>query len=112
VAWLKRKKKMNTEQKIRIPLNIFDDEGNMVDTTDCELTISQISDIIDHAAQLILLHRDEKPIGEVLSELDEALSVSDVLDYKETSKEEWPENYDKPDFLKPDVMAGYQKLKR
>jgi len=48
-------------------------------------------------------------------DLDYEDMLCDVCYEKEEkfpSKEEWPENYDKPDFLKPDVMAGYQKLKR
>ena len=71
------------EQKIRIALNIFDDEANVVDSADILLTVSQISDIVDHAAQLILLQRESRPIGGVLSELEEALEVSGVIAYRE-----------------------------
>lgn len=67
------------DNKITIDLNIFDDEGNIVDGTTSDLTLNQISDIIDHAAQLILMHRAGQDISEILDNLDEALTVSDVL---------------------------------
>lgn len=70
---------MPQNDKITIDLNIFDDEGNVVDGTTSDLTRAQISDIIDHAAQLILLHREGKNIDDVIAELDEALTVADVI---------------------------------
>lgn len=69
-------------EKIPVSLSIFDDEGGQVDTTDAELTVPQISDIVDHASQLILLWRQGKTMAQleqVLSELDNALVVSSVL---------------------------------
>lgn len=45
---------MTNENKIAVDLNVFDDDGVVVDGTTMELTLDQISDIIDHATQLIL----------------------------------------------------------
>ena len=62
-----------------IALNIFSDDGVVVDTTTAELTLDQISDIIDHAAQLILNVRSGQSDVD-LSELEEALVVAGVID--------------------------------
>ena len=62
-----------------ISLNIFSDDGVVVDTTTAELTLDQISDIIDHAAQLILNVRAGQSDVD-LSELEEALVVAGVID--------------------------------
>ena len=62
-----------------IALNIFSDDGVVVDTTTAELTLDQISDIIDHAAQLILNVRAGRSDVD-LSELEEALVVAGVID--------------------------------
>ena len=62
-----------------IALNIFSDDGVVVDTTTAELTLDQISDIIDHAAQLILNVRAGQSDVD-LSELEEALVVAGVID--------------------------------
>lgn len=62
-----------------IALNIFSDDGVVVDTTTAELTLDQISDIIDHAARLILNVRNGQS-GVDLSELEEALVVAGVID--------------------------------
>lgn len=40
---------------INITLNTFDDEGNIVDTTNQDIQLSQVSDIIDHATQVSIL---------------------------------------------------------
>lgn len=68
-----------TEGKITLDLNVFDDEGNIVDGTTAELTRARISDIIDHAAELILAHRQGRDIALSLAELDEAMTVADVI---------------------------------
>jgi hypothetical protein len=65
--------------KINLDLNVFDDDGNVVDHADTELSREQISDIVDHASQIVLLRREGKDFEAVLDELDEALSVSGVL---------------------------------
>ncbi len=71
------------EGEITINLNIFDDAGNQVDSTTCPLTEAQISDIIDHASQAILVRRRcPAEVGNVLDELEDALEVSDVINKK------------------------------
>lgn len=52
-----------------------------VDSTSSDLSLNHIADIIDHASQLILIHRASQDISDsdVLDNLDEALTVSDVL---------------------------------
>ncbi len=68
------------KSKITINLNIFDDAGNQVDSTTCPLTEAQISDIIDHASQAILVRRRfPVEVGNVLDELENALEVCDVI---------------------------------
>jgi hypothetical protein len=66
-------------QKLTIDLNVFDADGIVVDGTTAEMTLPQISDVIDHATQLILLRRDGKDVSEVMDELEEALVSSGVL---------------------------------
>ncbi len=74
---------MTNENKTAVDLNVFDDDGVVVDGTTMELTLDQISDIIDHATQLILQHRQERPIGEILDELDSALTAASVITYRD-----------------------------
>lgn len=62
-----------------IDLNVFDDDGNVVDTAPAELTHAQLSDVVDHAAQLVLQIRGGGDTTSTLAELEEALVVSDVL---------------------------------
>lgn len=71
---------MSDTDKITIDLNIFDDEGNVVDGTTSEMTREQISDVIDHAAQLIIMRRDGLDIEGILDELEEALSSAGVIE--------------------------------
>lgn len=63
-----------------LTLNIFDDEGRVVDTTTTEMSLAQISDVVDHASQAILVRRSGGDINPILDELDEALSASNVLE--------------------------------
>lgn len=62
-----------------INLNVFDDDGNVVDGTTATLSHDQLSVIVDHASQAILLRREGKSFDAVLNDLDEALSSSDVI---------------------------------
>lgn len=66
--------------KTTYDLNVFSDDGIVVDSTSVDLTHNQVSDIIDHAAQLILELRDDKPIGDVAAELEEALVLGGVIE--------------------------------
>lgn len=74
--------------EVTVYLNIMDDSGNVVDNTTSTLTIDQVSDIIDHAAQLVLVARDKdgdwsglvsRDVPGILSELEEALVTADVI---------------------------------
>src|SRR3546814_1734808 len=70
-------------EKITIDLNVFDDEGNVVDGTTADLSHEQISDIIDHASQMILARRDDgntSSLDAILDELEEALVSAGVID--------------------------------
>lgn len=69
---------------ISITLNTRDDEGNIVDTYDIDLTREQISDIIDHAADVVMLSdtlsnfvNDKLKLA--MDELGEALEVPGVI---------------------------------
>ncbi|QOX80803.1 hypothetical protein FY034_17415 (plasmid) [Trichlorobacter lovleyi] len=64
---------------IPVTLNTFDNSGNVVDTTTMNLNTDTISDIIDHAAQLIIVKRDGGDTSDVLWELEEALQTADVI---------------------------------
>lgn len=66
---------------VNVVLNTFDDEGNVVDTDNMDLTNSQVSDIIDHAAQLIIMQRDRDSvgIGSAMLELEAALENAGVI---------------------------------
>lgn len=64
---------------VTLDLNVLDDDGNIVDGTTANLSVAQISGIVDHASQLILNRREGHSLDNVLDELDEALSVADVI---------------------------------
>jgi hypothetical protein len=66
--------------KVTVDLNVFDDDGSVVDSTTATMTVGELSDIVDHASQLIILRREGKPFEEVMDELDEALSVAEVIE--------------------------------
>jgi hypothetical protein len=76
----------SNENMVSVLLNHFDEEGNAVDSSTMELSESNISDIIDHAAQLAVVMRDmaNKKAGidafdHVYAELESALVVSGVI---------------------------------
>lgn len=73
---------------ITIDLNVFDDDGNVVDGTTATLSNDQVSDIVDHASQSIILRREGKNFDSVLNELDEALSSSEVIQSPDESSDE------------------------
>lgn len=62
---------------ITISLNSHDDDGNVVDTHEMELTREQISDIIDHAADVGLIA--DVLNNPLVDELHEALEVAGVI---------------------------------
>ena len=67
--------------KVVVDLNIFDEEGLVVDSATSNITVEQASDIIDHAAQLVLVYRRSQSVDGVIDELDEALSSADVISH-------------------------------
>ncbi len=76
---------MNNEI-LTLTLNEFDAEGILVDTVSMDISATQASDIIDHAAQLLIiatsLNKGESSIvdfNNVLAKLHESLSVADVI---------------------------------
>lgn len=77
--------------KTTLRLNSFDPEGNVAGEKITALSADQLSDIVDHAAQLTLLRREGKELGGVLDELEEALSAADVL-----PEQSQPPAYDQP----------------
>lgn len=75
-----------TADTVNVTLNSFDCEGNQVDTDNMDITKSQVSDIIDHSAQLAVVMRDMaagrcgiEAFDQVFSELDEALNSAGVV---------------------------------
>lgn len=71
-------------EKVVVNLNILDDKGNVVDGATSEMTHKQISDVVDHAAQLILIRRAaRRSSGDMeyaLSDLEEVLVDAGVID--------------------------------
>jgi len=76
--------KAGKEPLITVDLNIFDDERNVVDGTTAEMTLGQISDVIDHAAQLVVVRRSaRRSSGDtdgILAELEEAVLAAGVVE--------------------------------
>lgn len=70
------------ESTIPVLLNHFDDEGLVVDSSTMMLSDTQISDIVDHAAQLIILKREQASDDDIqgaYDELENALVTAAVL---------------------------------
>lgn len=71
---------------VNVTLSSFDAEGNQVDTSNIDLSQNTVSDIVDHAAQLVVVMRDmaAKQCGieafdQVYGELEEALASAGVV---------------------------------
>ena len=66
--------------KIRLNLNVFDDQGDVIDSAYCDLDLEEIENIVSKAAQFILYKRDGFTwIKHVGDELEEALVVAGVI---------------------------------
>jgi len=72
---------------VNVTLNTFDADGNVVDTDNMDLKESQVSDIVDHAAQLAIVMRDIaakrnkiEDFDQVFSELEDALVSAGVIE--------------------------------
>jgi hypothetical protein len=68
------------DSRVTIDLNFFDNNGVLVDGARVEMTREQISDVVDHAAQLMLVYRAGGEIKGILDGLEEALFASGVLE--------------------------------
>ena len=68
------------DRSVALDLNVFGADGVVCDTTTALLTVAQLSDIVDHATQLVLARRAGLPAEHITGELDDALSASGVLD--------------------------------
>jgi len=69
---------------VDVTLNAFNDSGLVVGTTNMDLTTAQVSDIVDHAAQLILVADtvddfESADFAAVLANLREALEAAGVV---------------------------------
>ncbi len=71
---------MNT--LIEIPLNITDDEGNVIDTTSVLLTAERIGSILDRAIGVVIASRngDCEELGMNCAGLEQELAAYDVID--------------------------------
>jgi len=71
---------------VPVTINTFDDEGNQVDTDTMELADHQVSDVVDHASQLVVVMRDIARNGkgieafdQVYSELESAIVTAGIV---------------------------------
>lgn len=71
---------MEQDNKLTVNLNVFDKDGYLLDSTTAELTLSQISNIIDQASQVIRLRRNGGYFENIMDDLDDALSAADVIE--------------------------------
>lgn len=61
------------------------DEGGLMfggESTSAQMTIAEISNIVDHAAELVMAHQAGRDIDLYVDRLEEAVYVTDVLDEK------------------------------
>ena len=72
---------------VNVSLNHFDAEGNVVNKSNATLTEAQVSDIVDHAAQLVVVIRAMskgnsgiEAFDQVYDELESSLTSSDVIE--------------------------------
>lgn len=64
-----------------VTLNSLDNDKNIVDTTNLEIPLDGVSDIIDQAANLIIAMQDnnKEDMEYYLTELEEVLTIYDVI---------------------------------
>lgn len=70
---------MVTPPSVKVSLSIFDRHGDPYTQRSLALAAAGVSDIVDHAAQAVLLNRSGQPMGSVLDELESALVTYDVI---------------------------------
>lgn len=64
---------------VEVSVSIFDSHGDVYGHRTVAVVAHGLSDIIDHAAQAVLLHRSDSEMGTVLDELELALITYDVI---------------------------------
>ncbi|MDD1011127.1 hypothetical protein M5G27_27015 [Pseudomonas shahriarae] len=74
------------QPSIEVSLSIFDRHGEPYASRVVNLAAAGVSDVVDHAAQAVLLHRAGKNMGSVMDELESALVVYDVI----PDEGDWP----------------------
>lgn len=78
------------EPLTEVTINTFDDEGNVTGNTAMEISPESVSDIVSHAAQLVKVRtsgkRSSGDTDNILSELEEAVSISGILDVETEEK--------------------------
>ncbi|MDI2144941.1 hypothetical protein KBJ94_23105 [Pseudomonas sp. ITA] len=74
------------QPSIEVSLSIFDRHGEPYASRVVNLAAAGVSDVVDHAAQAVLLHRAGKNMGSVMDELESALVVHDVI----PDEGDWP----------------------
>ena len=77
---------MSSSELITLDLNEFDADGIVVDGSTAQMTREQISDIVDHAAQAILVRRAGGNVDAILDELEEALETYGVIAERDGTK--------------------------
>lgn len=65
---------------LTLNLTCRDEDGTAVDTVTAEVTIDQVSTVVDVATELVLAHRKGQPIDEHVAQLDVDLCAADIID--------------------------------
>lgn len=68
-----------TAPPLSVLLNTFNTSAEVIGSCQKEISVCQVSDVFDHAAAVLILHRQGLPIAHALAELDEALSCAGIL---------------------------------
>lgn len=81
--------KDGNEPPVALQVNVFDRLGQVVGEQDAKMTLAEIADVVNHAAQLSVVHNsDRRSSGDmdgIIEEMNEAVSVSGVLDIQPTT---------------------------
>lgn len=76
--------KANGEPLTTLNLNIFDDEGKVVDSGAVDMSLSELSDVVSHATQLTLVgysgRRSSGDTDAIIDRLEKAVDVSGAMD--------------------------------
>lgn len=75
-----------SQPSVEVSLSVFDRHGEPYASRVLYLAAAGVTDIVDHAAQAVQLHRAGKNMGSVMDELESALVVYDVI----PDEGDWP----------------------